>query len=52
MSTRSPPTDTDEMSEEEKDDLLERLAEKVADDDPELSAALELASQASSEESN
>ena len=52
MSTARQPDDTEEMSEDEKDALLERLAEKVADDDPELSAALELASQVSSEESN
>ena len=52
MSTRSASTDTEERSEEEKSALLERLAEKVADDDPELSTMLELASQASPEESN
>ncbi|WP_154018389.1 hypothetical protein [Halolamina rubra] len=54
MSTRHQPTDGDpeRKSESEKDELLERLAERVADDDPELSAALELASQASPEESN
>lgn len=52
MSTKPALTDTEDMSETEKDDLLERLAAKFADEDPELSAALELASQASPEESN
>jgi len=50
MSATHQPTDAEEMSEDDKDDLLERLADRFADD-PELSAALELASQAS-EESN
>jgi len=49
MSTKSAPSDPEEMSEEEKDDLLARLAEDVEDEDPVLSKAFALASQVSTE---
>lgn len=46
------PTDPDEMTKQEKSALLQRLADRFRDEDPELSEFLELASQASLEESN
>lgn len=53
MSSESRYPRTEQMSEAEKDDLLERLADEVEDEDPVLSRAFELASQVSlSEGSN
>lgn len=50
MSTKPVSTDPEEMSEEEKDDLLARLADDVEDEDPVLSQAFALASQVDSSE--